>query len=170
MGVLMEIRQGRYHQMCSFVGGQLLDHVSFKKSHLETMSKDLMEAERSDLDPEPASLWWASTSAHEMMEDITISTRAGRHTMPFEKSVQDTPSSWQGRRKTAWKRERESATCKQGLVERCEDLQKQTRVVEGEESEKGGAWLQCLLLWKRKWALGVEPSWTELKDGRRNKP
>ena len=38
------------------------------------------------MEPNPASLWWTSTYADEMMDDITISTRTGRHKVPFEKS------------------------------------------------------------------------------------
>ena len=45
---------------------------------------------------------------------------------------------------------RRDATCKRGLVERCEDLQKQRRAVESEVQKDGGTCLSSLLLWKRK--------------------
>ena len=49
--------------------------------------KNLIEAaERQDVEPNPASLWWTSTTADEMMDDITISTRTGRHKIRNEKS------------------------------------------------------------------------------------
>ena len=45
-------------------------------------------------------------------------------------------------------RGRRHGQCKQGLVEGCEDLQKQRRAVQGEMQENGGARLLCNLLWK----------------------
>ena len=54
------------------------------KAHLEQMIKDLIqEAERWDLEPKPASLWWTSTYDSEEMMDLLIDTKTGRHRTPF---------------------------------------------------------------------------------------
>ena len=80
IGVLVNSRAGPAHQICSFTWADNHWIMSHSKTHLEQMMKDLIEeAERWDLEPKPASLWWTSTSASEMMEDITIGTRSGQH-------------------------------------------------------------------------------------------
>ena len=77
--------------------------------------KDLVEAaERWDMEPNPASLWWTSMCADEMVDDITIST--GRHQIPFEKSFRFLEYAFQSSRKEARLFGRKNATCKQGLV------------------------------------------------------
>ena len=43
------------------------------------------EAERWGLEPKPASLWWTSTYADEIMDDIEIGTSTGLHKPPFER-------------------------------------------------------------------------------------
>ena len=40
------------------------------------------EAERCDPEPKPASLWWSSTHADDIKEDMIIKTRAGSHKFP----------------------------------------------------------------------------------------
>ena len=71
--------EGQTHQICSFFVGRHHWIMSHSKLPLEKMTKDLMEeAERWDLEP-TASLWWTSTKALEVMEDIVISTRTGQH-------------------------------------------------------------------------------------------
>ena len=47
--------------------------------------KDLIEeAERWDLEPNPASLWWTSSCTSEKKMDLTIGTKTGHHRVPFE--------------------------------------------------------------------------------------
>ena len=60
------------------VGGQFLDHVPLEKEHLEQILKDLIEeAEKVDLEPKPASLWWTSTHACEVKENMILGTSKG---------------------------------------------------------------------------------------------
>ena len=83
-------------------------HNNWILSHSKTDDYDLIEeAERWDLEPRLASLWWTSTCADERMDDITISTRTGQHRIPFVRGTGfwDTPSIQQEGRKTVWKRE-----------------------------------------------------------------
>ena len=48
--------------------------------------KDLIEeAERWDLEPKPARLWWTRTHADVKMDDMRIRTSTELHTSPFEK-------------------------------------------------------------------------------------
>ena len=87
MGVLVNSREGPSHQVCSFTWADNNRIMSHSKAHLEQMLKDLIEdAERWDVEPKPASLWWTSTYASEMMEDITIGTRTGQHCVRFKKN------------------------------------------------------------------------------------
>ena len=60
------------HHICSFMWADNYWIISHSK------------AQRWDLEPKPAGLWWTSTCAHEM-DDITLSTRAGHHKVPLEK-------------------------------------------------------------------------------------
>ena len=62
--------------------------MSQSQAHLEQKLKDLIEeAERWDLDPKQASLWWTSSHADEKMDDMTTRTRTRLHKLPFEKKV-----------------------------------------------------------------------------------
>ena len=54
-------REGR-HQICSFVWADNFWIVSHSKENLEQMQRDFLEeADKWDLVPKPASLWWTST-------------------------------------------------------------------------------------------------------------
>ena len=49
------------------------------------MPRDLIqEAEKWDLAPKPASLWWTSTYDSEEKISLSINTKTGRHRFPFE--------------------------------------------------------------------------------------
>ena len=50
------------------------------------MEKLVEEAERWDLEPNPARLRWSSTLAGEVNEDMTVKTQKGQHKVSFEKS------------------------------------------------------------------------------------
>ena len=54
-----------------------------------------------DLEPKPASLWWASTHASEEVEDITIGAPAEQHCVPFKKSFMMLGVHFQSSRKDA---------------------------------------------------------------------
>ena len=49
------------------------------------MRELIEEAERWELEPESASLWWTSTFVVEKTEDVMIRTRTGLHKLPLEK-------------------------------------------------------------------------------------
>ena len=82
-GRLSHLEGQRTHQNLQFHVGK--PRVMFhSKAHLEQMIKDLIqEAERWDLEPKPASLWWTSTYDSEEMMDLLIDTKTGRHRTPF---------------------------------------------------------------------------------------
>ena len=59
--------------------------MSHSRAHLEQMMKDLIEeAERWDLEPNPASLWWTSSFSSEKKMDLTIGAKTGHYRIPFE--------------------------------------------------------------------------------------
>ena len=56
--------------------------------------------------------------------------------------------------------------CKQGLVEECEDLQKQRRAVESEVQENLWNTSTVHFALGARTGPGVKPPWTELRDGK----
>ena len=59
--------------------------MSHSISHLEQTLRDLIqEAEKWDLAPKPASLWWTSTYDSEEVIVLSINTKTGRHRFTFE--------------------------------------------------------------------------------------
>ena len=52
--------------------------MTHSKVHLEQMMREFIEeAERYDLEPKPASLWWSCTCADDTREDMMIKTAYG---------------------------------------------------------------------------------------------
>ena len=85
MGVLSDLEGQRAHQICSFMWADNFWIVSHPKKHLEQTLRDLMqEAEKWDLAPKPASLWWTSTFDSEEKSGLSINTKTGRHRFPFD--------------------------------------------------------------------------------------
>ena len=77
MGVILDLDGEQAHQLCRI--------MSHSKAHSEQMMKEIIEeAERWDLKPKPASLWWTRRYASEEKKEMTICTRTGRHRIPFE--------------------------------------------------------------------------------------
>ena len=77
MGVLMNICEGPACQKCSFyVGRQVLDHVSLKDADMTE------EAERWELEPKLASLWWTK---HFCFRDA-----GGHHDLHADRATQNT--------------------------------------------------------------------------------
>ena len=64
---------------------------------------------------------------------------------------------------------RKDAKCKQGLVQRCEALQKQRRAVESEVQKDGGTISFASLASEAKIGPGVMSPWTERKDGKQSR-
>ena len=61
MGVILDLEGQITHQICSFMWADNHWVMSHSKAHLKRMIQDLnQEAERWDLEPKPASLWWTS--------------------------------------------------------------------------------------------------------------
>ena len=113
--------------------------------------KDLIEeAETWDLEPKHASLWWTSTDAGEKMDDMTTTTRTGLHKSPVREEVQDSGTHLESGHEDAGQLGCDDVERKPGLVERCEDLQKQRRTVERKIQKNC---LQCFLLRERKLVL-----------------
>ena len=83
-GILMDFEGEIAHQLRSFMSAHNFWIMSHTKS-LEQMLRDLIEeANRWDLVPKPASLWWTSTYDSEERVDVTIYTTSGCHKFPFE--------------------------------------------------------------------------------------
>ena len=60
-GLLLDLQGEKAHQICSFMWADNFWILSRSKRNLENMTRDLIEeAEKWDLAPEPASLWWTS--------------------------------------------------------------------------------------------------------------
>ena len=86
MGIHIGTCHGEHHKICSFTWPDNFWIMSHSQAHQEQKLKDLIEeAERWDLDPKPASLWWTSSHADEKMDDMTTRTRTRLHKLPFEK-------------------------------------------------------------------------------------
>ena len=84
MGLHSDRGQGGEHNICSSVLGA--DDEGLDRGGGEV-----------GLEPKPATLWWRSTYADEMMEDIEIRTSTRQHKLPFEKNQDcgtDFQSSW----------------------------------------------------------------------------
>ena len=86
MVLKIDTSHGREHKILQlYVGGKFWEFLSHSKSHLERMMKDLIEeAERWDLKPKPASLWWTSTDADEMLDQMETRTKTGLHKLPLD--------------------------------------------------------------------------------------
>ena len=80
----MNMEGERVHQLCSFMWADNFWIKPHSKEQLEQMLKDLIEeAGKVDLEPEPASLWWASTYASEEKDDMTLVTAKGCYEFPL---------------------------------------------------------------------------------------
>ena len=67
MGDLLDFAGERAHQICRFIRADNLRIMSHTKGNLQLMPLDLIEdAEKWDLAPKPASLWWKSTREPEV--------------------------------------------------------------------------------------------------------
>ena len=150
VGVLMENCEGQAHQMCSFMWADNYWIMSHSKTRLDQMMKDLNdEAERWNLEPKPASLWWTSTYASEMTEDITICTRTGRHRNPFERSFRIFGLHLNQADKTQSCLEERMQDASKAWW-RYQDLQKQRCTVEKKKCRRMVEHVCSFLLWKRK--------------------
>ena len=70
-GILLHVEGEGVHQICSFMQADNFWIMSHSKEHLEQMLRDLVEeANRWDLEPKPASLWWTRTYALEEKSDF----------------------------------------------------------------------------------------------------
>ena len=85
MGIYMDRHQGGSHQIRFIHWADTYWSMPHSKEHWEQMVKEpIEEAKRWDLEPKPASLWWSSTHADGIKEDMTMRTQKGQHTFPFE--------------------------------------------------------------------------------------
>ena len=71
--------------MCSFMWSDDFWMRSRSNRNLEQMLRDLIEeAEKWDLAPEPASLWWTCTYAEEERSEVLIATNGLMYKFSFE--------------------------------------------------------------------------------------
>ena len=86
MGVHTDTCQRGENQTCSFMWVDIYWRLSHSKTYLQQMMMDMIdEAERCDLEPKLASLWWTSTDDDERMDDSEIRKTTGLHKLLFEK-------------------------------------------------------------------------------------
>ena len=89
MGLHIEISEGRFHQIRSFMWADNCWIPSHSKEHRELMMKELAEeARKCGLEPKPASLWCTSTYACEEPENMAIMTEAGERGSEFANKCQ----------------------------------------------------------------------------------
>ena len=87
IGIRLDLERQRAHQMRSFMWADNFWIMSHSESHLEQMLQDLIEeAEKWDLHPKLASLWWTSTNEPEEKPDLSIDAKSGRHGFPFREN------------------------------------------------------------------------------------
>ena len=129
--------------------------------------KDLIEeAERWDLEPKSASLWWTGTYADEKMEDMLIKTKTGVPKLPFEKVVRDSGITFfnsEGKVQDSLEERMESANkawWRDATIYRSEDAPWRITCRRMVDQVR-------ILFWGATTGPGVERSWTELKFGRR---
>ena len=62
MGLLLDFKGDKAHLICSFMWADNFGIMSHSKRNLEQMLRDLIEeAEKWEVAPKTASLWWTST-------------------------------------------------------------------------------------------------------------
>ena len=112
------------------VGRQRVGDVALKKrTLLQQMMRSFIAAERCDLEPQLASLWWSSAHSGEIEEDMTMEAQRGRHKFPFRKISRfwDTfQSGWHMARKLG----RTGAESPKGWEQRRPSVQEHRRIVE----------------------------------------
>ena len=75
MGLLLDFKGERAHQICSSMWADNFWLMSHSKRNWEEMLRDLIEeAEKCDLAPKPASLWCTSTNEEEERSEVLIAT------------------------------------------------------------------------------------------------
>ena len=85
MGLFLDFKGEKAHQICSFMWADNFWIVSHSKRTLEQMLRDLIEdAEKWDLAPNAASLWWTSTYEAEEGSEILIASNGLMYKCPFE--------------------------------------------------------------------------------------
>ena len=84
-GILVDLEGEGVHQRCSFMWADNFWIMSHSEENLKHMLRDLIaEANRWDLVPKLASLWWTSTYDSEEKSDMNLGTSTGCCKFPFE--------------------------------------------------------------------------------------
>ena len=84
VSILTKIRS-ESHPICGILWAGNCRVISHSTEHLEQMmNKKNEEADTRDLEPKPASLWWSSTDAEEVKEDMTLETKEDCTSSPFK--------------------------------------------------------------------------------------
>ena len=74
-GLLLDFKGEKAHQICSFMWAYHFWIMSHSKTNLEQMLRDLIEeAEKWDLAPKLAILWWTSTHEEEVRHEMIVAT------------------------------------------------------------------------------------------------
>ena len=85
MGLLLDFKGEKAHQICSFVWADNFWIMSHFKQNLDRMLRDLVEeAEKWTLAPKPASLWWRSTYEEEERSEVLIAANGLRYEFTLE--------------------------------------------------------------------------------------
>ena len=82
---LLDFKGERAQKLCSSMWADNFWLMSHSKRNLEQMLRDLIEeAEKCDLAPKPASLWWTSTYEEEERSEVLVATNGLMYKSPFE--------------------------------------------------------------------------------------
>ena len=84
-GTVLDLEEDGVHQICSLMWADNFWIMSHSKENLEQMQRELTEeADKWDLVPKPASLWWTSTYDSEEKVDMNLGTTSGCYSFTFE--------------------------------------------------------------------------------------
>ena len=128
MELHIETCQAGDHQICSLVWAGNKWTLSHSKTHFQQIMKELIEAERLNLEPKPASLLWTSTCDDDEHRAVQIAVR------------EEVPDSRIHLQSSWWDSE-----CTQSTVERREDQQEQRCIAEKKMQKNGRASLRAIL-------------------------
>ena len=117
MGLHLETAPGGFRQICSCTSADNDWILSQSKENLEQMMRAVVdEVGRWDTEPKTTSMWWSSTHAEEVQENLVIDTATGQYKLPFVEKFKIFRACVQPRGENARRIGRKKTERKQGLV------------------------------------------------------
>ena len=88
MGLLLDFKGEKAHQICRFTWAHNFWIVSHSKRNVEQMLRELIEeAEKWRLAPKPESLWWTSTNESDKRSEVLIATNGLMYNFSFDEKL-----------------------------------------------------------------------------------